>query len=166
FIFETYLPNSLMICNTCDLKIYLYGGYSKEVSSDKNSLEKGIVHHDMWILDHKTWVWNKVFMLLSTLAFTFRLGPRAGFSYAGQIDTTNFRRDGLENGTFTRGESLITSFKNLENDMVLLGKKKNQPQEKYSKMYKNILDDVLADIQDVQGPYIIEKAGQSRMVVL
>ncbi|GKD87940.1 hypothetical protein Tco_1359094, partial [Tanacetum coccineum] len=37
--------------------------------------------------------------------------------------------------------------KNLENDMVLLGKKKNQPQEKYSKTYKNILDDVLADIQ-------------------
>ncbi|GJZ07717.1 hypothetical protein Tco_0541510 [Tanacetum coccineum] len=99
FIFETYLPNSLMICNTCDLKIYLYGGYSKEVSSDKNNLEKGIVHHDMWILDHKTWVWNKVFMLLLTLAFTFRPGPRAGFSYVGQIDMTNFRRDGLENGT-------------------------------------------------------------------
>nr|GEV36949.1 hypothetical protein [Tanacetum cinerariifolium] len=69
--------------------------------------------------------------------------------------------------------------------MVLLGKKKNQPQDKYSKTYKNILDDGIADIQgilsrltihmfliifpytlDVQGPYIIEKAGQSRMVVL
>ncbi|GJR43685.1 Kelch domain-containing protein 4 [Tanacetum coccineum] len=68
--------------------IYLYGGYSKEVSSDKNSSEKGIVHHDMWILDPKTWVWNKVFMLLSTLAFTrssvkkggMPPGPRAGFS--------------------------------------------------------------------------------------
>ncbi|GJX22141.1 protein root UVB sensitive 4 [Tanacetum coccineum] len=94
-------------------------------------------------------------MLLSTLAFTFRPGPRAG-----QIDTTNFGRDELENGTFTRGESLITSFKNLENDMVLLGKKKNQPQEKYSKMYKNILDDVLADIQDVaRASTYIEKAG-------
>ncbi|GKB81545.1 hypothetical protein Tco_0948440 [Tanacetum coccineum] len=124
-------------------------------------------------------------MLLSTLAFTFRRGPRVGFSYAGQIDTTNFGRDGLDNGTFTRGESLITSFKNLENDMVLLGKKKNQHQEKYSKTYKNILDDVLADIQgilsrltihmfliifpytlDVQGLYIIEKSGQSQMVIV
>nr|GEY49444.1 protein defective in meristem silencing 3-like [Tanacetum cinerariifolium] len=74
-------------------------------------------------------------------------GPRVGLSYAGQIDMTNFGRDELENGIFTRGESLITSFKNLENDMVLLGKQKNQPQEKYSKTYKNILDDVLVDIQ-------------------
>ncbi|PWA70978.1 hypothetical protein CTI12_AA282860 [Artemisia annua] len=40
------------------------------------------------ILDPKTWVWNKVFMLLSTLAFSFSSvkkggmppGPRAGFS--------------------------------------------------------------------------------------
>ncbi|XP_076896198.1 uncharacterized protein LOC143549080 [Bidens hawaiensis] len=37
--------------------IYLYGGYSKEISSDKNSSsEKGIVHSDMWVLDPKTWV--------------------------------------------------------------------------------------------------------------
>ncbi|PPS04074.1 hypothetical protein GOBAR_AA16591 [Gossypium barbadense] len=43
-------------------QIYLYGGYYKEVSSDKNSsaLEKGIVHADMWSLDPKTWEWNKV----------------------------------------------------------------------------------------------------------
>ncbi|KAH1074677.1 hypothetical protein J1N35_027005 [Gossypium stocksii] len=43
-------------------QIYLYGGYYKEVSSDKNSSasEKGIVHADMWSLDPKTWEWNKV----------------------------------------------------------------------------------------------------------
>jgi len=42
------------------LQIFLYGGYSKEVSSDKNNSEKGIVHSDMWSLDPKTWEWNKV----------------------------------------------------------------------------------------------------------
>ncbi|KAK8657784.1 hypothetical protein V6N13_036007 [Hibiscus sabdariffa] len=42
-------------------QIYLYGGYYKEVSSDKSSSsEKGIVHADMWSLDPKTWEWNKV----------------------------------------------------------------------------------------------------------
>ncbi|GJR06239.1 RNA-binding glycine-rich protein [Tanacetum coccineum] len=74
---------------------------------------------------------------------------------------------------------------NLVNSMVLLGNKKNQPQEKYSKTCKNILDDVLADIQgilsrltvhmfliifpytlDVKGSYIDDKFGQSRMVAL
>ncbi|PWA55619.1 hypothetical protein CTI12_AA424430 [Artemisia annua] len=54
--------------------IYLYGGYSKEVSSYKNSSEKGIVHHDMWILDPKTWVWNKV------KKGRMPPGPRVGFS--------------------------------------------------------------------------------------
>ncbi|XP_071731731.1 uncharacterized protein [Rutidosis leptorrhynchoides] len=54
--------------------IYLYGGYSKEVSSDKNSSEKGIVHSDMWVLDPKTWVWNKV------KKGGMPPGPRAGFS--------------------------------------------------------------------------------------
>jgi hypothetical protein len=42
------------------LQIFLYGGYSKEVSSDKSASEKGIVHSDMWSLDPKTWEWNKV----------------------------------------------------------------------------------------------------------
>ncbi|KAF5792920.1 putative kelch-type beta propeller [Helianthus annuus] len=54
--------------------IYLYGGYSKEISSDKNSSEKGIVHSDMWVLDPKTWVWNKV------KKGGMPPGPRAGFS--------------------------------------------------------------------------------------
>ncbi|XP_010482340.1 PREDICTED: kelch domain-containing protein 4 [Camelina sativa] len=40
-------------------EIYLYGGYSKEVSSEKSS-EKGIVHADLWSLDPRTWEWNKV----------------------------------------------------------------------------------------------------------
>uniref|UniRef100_A0A7N0RII9 DUF4110 domain-containing protein n=1 Tax=Kalanchoe fedtschenkoi TaxID=63787 RepID=A0A7N0RII9_KALFE len=42
-------------------EIFLYGGYSKEVSSDKNNQsEKGIVHTDMWSLDPRNWEWNKV----------------------------------------------------------------------------------------------------------
>nr|GEW36151.1 hypothetical protein [Tanacetum cinerariifolium] len=80
-------------------------------------------------------------------------GRRVGFSYIGQIGTTNVGNDGLDNCTFTQGESLITSSENLKNDMVLLGKKKNQPQEKYLKTYKNILDDVLTDIQGHDGRF-------------
>ncbi|WVZ86180.1 hypothetical protein U9M48_033008 [Paspalum notatum var. saurae] len=53
------------------LAIYLYGGYFKEVSSDK---EKGTVHADMWSLDPCTWEWNKV------KKAGMPPGPRAGFS--------------------------------------------------------------------------------------
>ncbi|KAL5717823.1 hypothetical protein ACHQM5_010786 [Ranunculus cassubicifolius] len=57
-------------------EIYLYGGYSKEVASDKNNnnSEKGIVHADMFSLDPKTWEWNKV------KKTGMPPGPRAGFS--------------------------------------------------------------------------------------
>ncbi|KAI4343661.1 hypothetical protein L6164_010983 [Bauhinia variegata] len=55
-------------------EIFLYGGYSKEVSSDKNNSEKGIVHSDLWSLDPKTWEWNKV------KKSGMPPGPRAGFS--------------------------------------------------------------------------------------
>ncbi|PKA61367.1 Acyl-CoA-binding domain-containing protein 4 [Apostasia shenzhenica] len=55
-------------------EIFLYGGYSKEVSTDKNGLEKGIVHSDMWVLDPRTWEWNKVKKV------GIAPGPRAGFS--------------------------------------------------------------------------------------
>lgn len=55
-------------------EIFLYGGYSKEVSSDKSGSEKGIVHSDMWSLDPKTWEWNKV------KKSGMPPGPRAGFS--------------------------------------------------------------------------------------
>ena len=42
-------------------QIFLYGGYFKEVASDKSSsTEKGVVHSDMWSLDPRTWEWNKV----------------------------------------------------------------------------------------------------------
>ncbi|XP_073295594.1 uncharacterized protein [Primulina huaijiensis] len=55
--------------------IYLYGGYSKEVSSsDKKVSEKGTVHSDMWYLDPRTWEWNKV------KKSGMPPGPRAGFS--------------------------------------------------------------------------------------
>ncbi|XP_044497365.1 kelch domain-containing protein 4 isoform X2 [Mangifera indica] len=55
-------------------EIFLYGGYSKEVLSDKNDSEKGIVHSDLWSLDPKTWEWNKV------KKSGMPPGPRAGFS--------------------------------------------------------------------------------------
>ncbi|GAB2289419.1 hypothetical protein Dimus_023728 [Dionaea muscipula] len=55
-------------------EIFLYGGYSKEVSADKNSSEKGIVHSDIWSLDPRTWEWNKV------KKSGMPPGPRAGFS--------------------------------------------------------------------------------------
>lgn len=47
----------------------MYGGYSKEVTIDKNknNSEKGIVHSDMWSLDPKTWEWNKVCMIFPFL---------------------------------------------------------------------------------------------------
>lgn len=55
-------------------EIFLYGGYSKEVASDKSSSEKGIVHADIWSLDPRTWEWNKV------KKTGMPPGPRAGFS--------------------------------------------------------------------------------------
>ncbi|THF95489.1 hypothetical protein TEA_003563 [Camellia sinensis var. sinensis] len=55
-------------------EIFLYGGYSKEVSCDKNGSEKGIVHSDMWSLDPRSWEWNKV------KKSGMPPGPRAGFS--------------------------------------------------------------------------------------
>ncbi|XP_010930020.3 uncharacterized protein [Elaeis guineensis] len=55
-------------------QIFLYGGYSKEVVSDKNSSEKGNVHSDIWSLDPRTWEWSKV------KKSGMPPGPRAGFS--------------------------------------------------------------------------------------
>ncbi|KAL9228416.1 hypothetical protein vseg_004002 [Gypsophila vaccaria] len=56
-------------------EIFLYGGYFKEVLSDKNSSsEKGVVHSDMWSLDPRTWEWNKV------KKSGMPPGTRAGFS--------------------------------------------------------------------------------------
>ncbi|KAG7954332.1 hypothetical protein I3843_11G011600 [Carya illinoinensis] len=55
-------------------EIFLYGGYSKEVSSDKNSSEKGVVHSDLWSLDPRTCEWSKV------KKSGMPPGPRAGFS--------------------------------------------------------------------------------------
>ncbi|CAA6659587.1 unnamed protein product [Spirodela intermedia] len=55
-------------------EVFLYGGYSKEVTSDKNGSEKGIVHSDMWSLDTRTWEWRKV------KKAGMPPGPRAGFS--------------------------------------------------------------------------------------
>lgn len=43
------------------LQVLLYGGYFKEIQSDKNTSERGVVHADMWSLDPRTWQWNKVY---------------------------------------------------------------------------------------------------------
>ncbi|KAI4326758.1 hypothetical protein MLD38_032037 [Melastoma candidum] len=55
-------------------EIFLYGGYFKEVSADKEGSEKGIIHSDFWSLDPRTWEWNKV------KKSGMPPGPRAGFS--------------------------------------------------------------------------------------
>ncbi|KAG0499900.1 hypothetical protein HPP92_004591 [Vanilla planifolia] len=55
-------------------EVFLYGGYAKEVSTDKNGSEKGIVYSDMWSIDPRTWEWNKVKKI------GIAPGPRAGFS--------------------------------------------------------------------------------------
>ncbi|KAK4395721.1 Kelch domain-containing protein 4 [Sesamum angolense] len=67
--------NDLHVFDLDQFKIYLYGGYSKEISSsDKKVSERGIVHSDMWCLDPRTWEWNKV------KKSGLPPGPRAGFS--------------------------------------------------------------------------------------
>ncbi|XP_023531885.1 kelch domain-containing protein 4 [Cucurbita pepo subsp. pepo] len=55
-------------------EVLLYGGYFKEIQSDKNTSERGVVHADMWSLDPRTWQWNKV------KKGGMPPGPRAGFS--------------------------------------------------------------------------------------
>lgn len=55
-------------------EVVLYGGYSKEVSTDKNQSEKGSIHSDLWSLDPRTWEWSKVKKI------GMPPGPRAGFS--------------------------------------------------------------------------------------
>lgn len=55
-------------------EVFLYGGYFKEIQSDKNTSERGVVHADMWSLDPRTWQWNKV------KKGGMPPGPRAGFS--------------------------------------------------------------------------------------
>uniref|UniRef100_A0A9I9DYK0 DUF4110 domain-containing protein n=1 Tax=Cucumis melo TaxID=3656 RepID=A0A9I9DYK0_CUCME len=55
-------------------EVFLYGGYFKEIQSDKGTSERGVVHADMWSLDPRTWQWNKV------KKGGMPPGPRAGFS--------------------------------------------------------------------------------------
>ncbi|VAH33494.1 unnamed protein product [Triticum turgidum subsp. durum] len=71
---EVRYYNDLHVFDLDNFKIYMYGGYFKEVSSDKNASEKGTVHADMWSLDPRTWEWNKV------KKTGMPPGPRAGFS--------------------------------------------------------------------------------------
>uniref|UniRef100_A0A7N2LEZ8 Uncharacterized protein n=1 Tax=Quercus lobata TaxID=97700 RepID=A0A7N2LEZ8_QUELO len=71
-------------------EIFLYGGYSKEVSSDKSSSEKGIVHSDMWSLDPTTWEWNKVkksgMPPGSCAGFTMCIHKRRALLFGGVVD--------------------------------------------------------------------------------
>ncbi|KAG0583546.1 hypothetical protein KC19_3G145600 [Ceratodon purpureus] len=72
-------------------EIFLYGGYYKDALSEKDGSEKGVVHADMWVLDPRTFEWNKVKKL------GMPPGPRAGFSmcvhkkrailFGGVVDT-------------------------------------------------------------------------------
>ncbi|XP_010555531.1 PREDICTED: kelch domain-containing protein 4 [Tarenaya hassleriana] len=72
-------------------EIFLYGGYSKEVSSDKNnSSEKGIVHSDLWSLDPRTWEWNKVkksgMPPSSRAGFTICVHKKRALLFGGVVD--------------------------------------------------------------------------------
>ncbi|CAD5185576.1 unnamed protein product [Musa acuminata subsp. malaccensis] len=85
-------------------EIFLYGGYSKEVVSDKHGSEKGIVHSDIWSLDPRTWEWNKV------KKSGMPPGPRAGFSMS-----VHKRRAVLFGGVVdmeTEGDLLMSLFMN------------------------------------------------------
>lgn len=72
-------------------EIFLYGGYYKDAGNEKDGSEKGVVHADMWVLDPRTFEWNKVKKL------GMPPGPRAGFSmcihkkrailFGGVVDT-------------------------------------------------------------------------------
>ena len=43
------------------IQIFLYGGYFKDANSEKDlGSEKGVVHADLWVLDPRSWEWNKV----------------------------------------------------------------------------------------------------------
>ncbi|KAL0675001.1 hypothetical protein Bca4012_002982 [Brassica carinata] len=59
FVYQDEKKTDSLIRKPLMVQIFLYGGYSKEVSSEKSS-EKGVVHADLWSLDPRTWEWNKV----------------------------------------------------------------------------------------------------------
>jgi hypothetical protein len=76
------------------VQVFLYGGYFKDANVDKDSIsEKGVVHADMWVLDPRSWEWNKVltfifysskslFSLQQTTAFFYLLEcPNQPHSY-------------------------------------------------------------------------------------
>ncbi|KAJ7535231.1 hypothetical protein O6H91_12G023500 [Diphasiastrum complanatum] len=83
-------------------EIFLYGGYFKDHVGDKDGLDKGVVHADMWTLDPRAWDWSKVKKL------GMPPGPRAGFSmcvhkkravlFGGVVDTED--TGDLLNSTF------------------------------------------------------------------
>jgi hypothetical protein len=50
-----------------ELQIFLYGGYYKDALAEKDGTEKGVVHADMWVLDPRTWEWNKVCILETSI---------------------------------------------------------------------------------------------------
>ncbi|TKY73605.1 Kelch domain-containing protein 4 [Spatholobus suberectus] len=122
--------------------IFLYGGYSKEVSSDKNSSEKGIVHSDMWSLDPKTWEWNKV------KKSGMPPGPRAGFSMS-----VHKRRALLFGGVVdieVEGDVMMSLFSNelygfqLDNNRwyPLELRKEKSTKDKFKRIEQNCTDDV------------------------
>lgn len=53
----------------------MYGGYYKDAGNEKDGSEKGVVHADMWVLDPRTFEWNKVIfwapMSVNPMCFLF-----------------------------------------------------------------------------------------------
>lgn len=39
---------------------FLYGGYFKDSAGDPEGSDRGVVFSDLWVLDLKTWQWDKV----------------------------------------------------------------------------------------------------------
>ena len=57
------------------IQIFLYGGYFKDANSEKDpGSEKGVVHADLWVLDPRSWEWNKVKLSFMN-GFWFLINP-------------------------------------------------------------------------------------------
>jgi len=44
----------------CEVQGFLYGGYFKDSAGDPEGSDRGVVFSDLWVLDFKTWQWDKV----------------------------------------------------------------------------------------------------------
>lgn len=62
FVCQIWEENDLF--NTLDMntffQVFMYGGYFKDSAAEIEGSEKGTVLSDMWVLDPRSWVWDKV----------------------------------------------------------------------------------------------------------